>query len=112
MTAAAADLVPADLSLETYNSQYLQKHSTSPRAILASAQALHILGAPAEEVESTTFGVLNPEVERDIRVSSRVLHRSCRLTKYILVRNGSSGVPEEYKIHTIRGVQDSLRRKV
>ncbi|PSR74379.1 hypothetical protein PHLCEN_2v9887 [Hermanssonia centrifuga] len=73
VTAAAADLVPADLSLETYNSQYLQKHSTSPRAILASAQALHILGAPVEEVESTTFGVLNPEVERDIRSAMEVL---------------------------------------
>ncbi|OJT12705.1 N-alpha-acetyltransferase 16, NatA auxiliary subunit [Trametes pubescens] len=56
-------LVPDELSLERFNSQYLQNHSSRGDAILATAQALRILDAPREEVESAVFSALNADVE-------------------------------------------------
>ena len=65
---ALKELLPEEVSLETYNSQYLQQHSTSPRAVLAAARAAQILGAPLAEVENTAFAVLSGEVELGIKV--------------------------------------------
>ncbi|KIM42317.1 hypothetical protein M413DRAFT_444742 [Hebeloma cylindrosporum] len=56
-------LVPDELSLETFNSQYLQRNSSDPRAILAAAQVLLKLSAPLSEIESVTFGLLGEEVK-------------------------------------------------
>lgn len=72
---ALKGLLPEEVSLETYNSQYLQQHSTSPRVVLAAARAAQILGAPLPEVENTAFAALGGEVELGIKVnvSAKVL---------------------------------------
>ncbi|KZT28069.1 N-terminal acetyltransferase A, auxiliary subunit [Neolentinus lepideus HHB14362 ss-1] len=67
VTAALQELIPDEVSLETYNSQYLQKHSTSPRAILSCARALHRLEAPMEEVENQLFTLFNADVDLDVK---------------------------------------------
>lgn len=61
-------LVPVSGSLETYNSQYLQAHSSSPRVILGCAQAARVLGAPLQEVEEAVFSVLGEGVKLDVKV--------------------------------------------
>jgi len=60
-----ASLLPEEVSLELFNSQYLQKHSSSPMAVLAHAKVAQILGAPREEVEEILFTVLRQPVELD-----------------------------------------------
>lgn len=62
LTESLATLLPDEVALETFNSQYLQRHSTSAQAILASAKVLLKLDAPRGEVESTVFTVFGPEV--------------------------------------------------
>ena len=66
---AASKLLPDEIALATVNSQFLQKHSSSARAVLASAQVLHILGQLVEEIESNVFSLFNPDVDLDIDVS-------------------------------------------
>ncbi|KAH8116094.1 NMDA receptor-regulated protein 1a [Phellopilus nigrolimitatus] len=73
ISSALSTLIPADLALDTFNSQYLQRHSTSATAALAAAQVLHRLKAPREEVESTVFGILAPETVVDIKSASKAL---------------------------------------
>ncbi|KAJ3482804.1 hypothetical protein NLI96_g6742 [Meripilus lineatus] len=65
-------LLPDGVSLETYNSQYLQKHSTSAPQILAVAQSLHILVSPLKEVEDTALQVLGPDVQMDLKTAVAV----------------------------------------
>lgn len=65
-------LLPEDISLETYNSQYLQK-STSPLAVLAAATVSRILGSSREEVENTVFATLEAPTQLDIKVSLAAL---------------------------------------
>jgi len=72
LTSILAKLLPDGLPLETFNSQYLQQHSTSGKAILASAKVLSLLGSPLEEIESTVFGVLNPETQLDTNTAQDV----------------------------------------
>ncbi|KAI5121997.1 hypothetical protein M0805_001830 [Coniferiporia weirii] len=67
VSSALSKLIPADLSPETFNSQYLQRHSTSTRATLGAARALRQLNANLDEVESTVFSVLAPETASDIK---------------------------------------------
>lgn len=67
-TEAIAKHIPDDLSLETFNSQYLQRHSTESQAVLASAKVLQKLNAPLSEVEETAFSLFGPEVRLDIPV--------------------------------------------
>ncbi|EKM56495.1 uncharacterized protein PHACADRAFT_253657 [Phanerochaete carnosa HHB-10118-sp] len=62
-------LLPADVALDTFNSQYLQKYPGSPRASFAFARALKALDAPVEEIESTLFGLLHPEANLDIKTA-------------------------------------------
>ena len=64
-----SQLLPAEVTLDTYNSQYLQRHPGSPRAAFAFAKALRALDAPIEEIESSLFGLLHPEANLDIKVS-------------------------------------------
>jgi peptide alpha-N-acetyltransferase len=61
-------LCPSEISLETFNSQYLQRHSTFAPAILAVANASQKLGASDEELNDTLFSVFNPEVDLTIPV--------------------------------------------
>lgn len=69
LSEAGAELLPADTPLDTFNSQFLQKHPGSPRSTLAFAKALRVLGAPIEEVESSLFGLLHTEANLDVKVS-------------------------------------------
>ncbi|KAI0698059.1 N-terminal acetyltransferase A, auxiliary subunit [Cerioporus squamosus] len=60
---AIAKLLPDEVSLEAFNSQYFQRHSSRADAILAAAQVSRILGAPREEVEAAVFNALNADVD-------------------------------------------------
>ncbi|KAF8886487.1 NMDA receptor-regulated protein 1-domain-containing protein [Infundibulicybe gibba] len=62
-------LFPDNLSIETFNSQYLQRHSTSAPAILASARVLQKLKAPPEEIDDTVFLTLKEDVVLDLKVA-------------------------------------------
>ena len=66
---AVSKLLPDELSLETFNSQYLQRHSTDPQVTLAAAKVSHQLKAPCDEVETLVFGLLEPQVQLNIPVS-------------------------------------------
>jgi peptide alpha-N-acetyltransferase len=68
-----ASLLPAEVSLELFNSQYLQKHSSSPMAIVAHAKAAQILKAPQDEVDSILFVVLKEPVQLDHKAAFAVL---------------------------------------
>ncbi|EJD05554.1 NMDA receptor-regulated protein 1a [Fomitiporia mediterranea MF3/22] len=70
---AISTLIPSEVSLETFNSQYLQRYSTSARATLAASEALHLLHAPVNEIESTVFGMLAPENAVDIKTTQKAL---------------------------------------
>ncbi|CAA7268350.1 unnamed protein product [Cyclocybe aegerita] len=72
-TSSISELIPDELSLETYNSQYLQQHSTNPHAVLACARASQMLGAPLPDVEETLFGVFSEEVEPDVLMTLEAL---------------------------------------
>lgn len=62
-------LLPDEIPLSLFNSQYLQQHPTNARAILAAAKVMQLLSASREEVEGTLFTVLDPDVPLDIKVS-------------------------------------------
>ncbi|TCD68847.1 hypothetical protein EIP91_009561 [Steccherinum ochraceum] len=85
---AIAELIPDEVSLETYNSQYVQRHSTSGKAVLASGKVLQKLNTPIAEVESALFGALNPEVVLDIPTAIDVLE---------LLKNVKSERAEEFR---------------
>lgn len=58
-----------DQSLDTLNSQYLQRFSTSAPAALAVATAQRILGSELQVVEGTIFSTVeNPDIKRDWKV--------------------------------------------
>jgi hypothetical protein len=61
-------ILPNEVSLETYNSQYLQRRSTSAPAIIAAAKVWHKLNAPLEEVEACVFAIMVEGVILDITV--------------------------------------------
>ncbi|TRM60398.1 NMDA receptor-regulated protein 1-domain-containing protein [Schizophyllum amplum] len=70
---ALKELLPEEVALETYNSQFLQRYSKSPRAVLAVAQAAHILGAPSAEVEDTAFAALGEGADLNVKDTLAVL---------------------------------------
>ncbi|CCM05111.1 uncharacterized protein FIBRA_07318 [Fibroporia radiculosa] len=70
---ALARLLPVELSLELFNAQYLQRHSIDAASILAAAKVSRILPVPREEIESTVFGILNPDVRPDIKTASQAV---------------------------------------
>ncbi|KAJ4468810.1 NMDA receptor-regulated protein 1-domain-containing protein [Lentinula aciculospora] len=65
-------MLPEEVSPETFNSQYLQNHSTSGKAILATAQASCALGASLQEMEDLIFTVLRDEVQLDIKTALEI----------------------------------------
>ena len=70
-------IFPEGVSAETYNTQYLQKHSNSAPAILAAAKvAGEVLRAPREEVEGVVFTALGEGVQLDISVRWHELSES------------------------------------
>ena len=62
------ELIPSSTNLETYNAEYLQRGGASESVVLAAAKASQKLGAPEDEVSSTVFNLLNPDVELSIEV--------------------------------------------
>lgn len=73
LAAALATILPEEISLETFNSQYLQRHSTSGPAILAAAKASHKLDAPREEVEVVVFTALGESTNLDIKTALAII---------------------------------------
>ena len=56
------------MNLEVYNAEYLQRGGASASVALAAAKASQKLGAPEDEVSSTVFTLLNPDVDLSIEV--------------------------------------------
>jgi len=56
-------LIPDELSLETFSSQYLQRNSSNSQAVFAAAQVLQKLNAPLSEIELMAFGLLGEDVK-------------------------------------------------
>ncbi|GBE89082.1 N-terminal acetyltransferase A complex subunit nat1 [Sparassis crispa] len=73
VTSALARLLPEELSLEVFNSQHLQQHSTDAKAILAVAKVSQLLQATREEVENAVFAILAPDVHMDIKTALQVV---------------------------------------
>ncbi len=65
---ALLELLPEEVSLETLNSQYLQRHPSSQQAILAAAKVSQKLQAPLEEVENVLFTALGSDAKLDLEV--------------------------------------------
>lgn len=76
---ALPKLIPEGMGLDAFNSQFLQRQGTSPKVVLAVAQVSRKLGAPADETESIVFGLLNPELQSDVKVRSGSAD-DCRFT--------------------------------
>ncbi|KIJ50501.1 hypothetical protein M422DRAFT_159469 [Sphaerobolus stellatus SS14] len=52
-------LVPADMSLETFNNEFLQNGSGSGAVLFAAACVSHLLESPIDTIESLIFGMLD-----------------------------------------------------
>ncbi|KAH6909609.1 NMDA receptor-regulated protein 1a [Coprinopsis sp. MPI-PUGE-AT-0042] len=84
---AMLKLEPGKLEPATFNSQYLQKHASSPQAVLACAKALRLLKSPVDEVENALFSLLQEPVALDIqtaKAASQLLSeaKSSRLAEF------------------------------
>lgn len=79
-------IVPADVSLETFNSQYMQQNSQSAGRVLAAAQVALRLHSPLAEYEDAAFGTLRPEVDCDpyVRRFRSTLHSLIALIPRLL----------------------------
>ncbi|KAJ7857249.1 NMDA receptor-regulated protein 1-domain-containing protein [Mycena olivaceomarginata] len=73
LTESLAKLLPDEVSLETFNSQYLQRHSASAPAILAVAKVLVKLQTPREQVEETLFTALDGTASLDIKTALAIV---------------------------------------
>jgi len=73
LTGTLADILPEEVSLETYNSQYLQQHSQSGAAIFAVARVYRRLDSPREEVESLLFTALGDQNELSIKTALEII---------------------------------------
>ena len=67
---AVSKLLPDEMSLDTFNSLYLQRHSSDAQATLAAAKVSCRLKAPCDEVETLIFGLLGTQVQLNIPVST------------------------------------------
>lgn len=68
LTSSLETLIPAELSLETFNNVFIQQHSSSAPAIFAAARVSRLLGTSSDVVENLIFGVLAPDVRSDVQV--------------------------------------------
>ena len=73
---AVAVLKPVALSLDAFNTQYLQSHA-SGLAILACAKVLRMLDAPRDEVESLLFTALGEGTALRVEVRCCALGGRC-----------------------------------
>jgi tetratricopeptide (TPR) repeat protein len=67
------NLLPEEISLDTYNSQYLQRNPSSAPSILATAKVSYKLESPRESVESTIFNTLEENVNLDIKTALSII---------------------------------------
>jgi N-alpha-acetyltransferase 15/16, NatA auxiliary subunit len=72
LTELLSSILPDEISLETFNSQYLQRHSSSAAAVLAAAKVSRKLDATREEVEDILFTTLKGDIQLDIKVEGFV----------------------------------------
>jgi len=112
------------VSLETYNLQYLQKHSVDhcddggddirqkvnpAKATLACAQAMMILGAPPSEVEDVLFGLIRlPSLRRRISNNYNTSKSSDQQQKYGF---NESGLTISVALEVIRCLEDQVGSK-
>ena len=76
---ALGKLLPDEVSLEVFNSQYLQQHSSRADAVFAAAKVSQMLGASREEVEAAIFNATNPDVELKLEARpSRIRYLAAR----------------------------------
>ncbi|KAJ7512093.1 NMDA receptor-regulated protein 1-domain-containing protein [Mycena galericulata] len=68
-----AKLLPDEVSFETFNSQYLQRHSASAPVILAVAKVMVKLQTPRDQVDDTLFSVFGTEVSLDLKTALAIL---------------------------------------
>ncbi|KAG6379644.1 NMDA receptor-regulated protein 1-domain-containing protein [Boletus reticuloceps] len=73
LDASVAGLKPVEVSLEVFNSQYLQRHSLSASGILASAKVSQMLDTPREEVENLLFTTLTDGVQLRLEDALEIL---------------------------------------
>jgi hypothetical protein len=70
-------IFPEGVSPETYNSQYLQKNSSSPIAIFAAAKVAAQVFNDPQEVENISFSALAESVQLDIAVRDHYRSSFC-----------------------------------
>jgi len=69
VSGALESLITGEMALETYNAQYLQRHSCNASAVLGAARGLQILGSPRDEIEGVVFSTLNPETDLPLKTA-------------------------------------------
>ncbi|PPQ74842.1 hypothetical protein CVT26_005222 [Gymnopilus dilepis] len=73
-TESVSKLLPPDeISMERFNSEYLQRHSGEPAKVLAAARVMKVLDAPIGSVEETVFGVFGEGSQLDISTALSAL---------------------------------------
>lgn len=107
-----ATLKPQEVTLEAFNSQYLQLYLASPSAILACAKVSRILGASAAEAESLLFTAITDAVELVVEVGVMFLLRrffcSCIHLCYVSGRSTHLVISPTPQVPPSRGVPDSM----
>jgi peptide alpha-N-acetyltransferase len=73
LTELLSSILPDEISLETFNSQYLQRHSSSAAAVLAAAKVSRKLDATREEVEDILFTTLKGDIQLDIKTAHTII---------------------------------------
>ncbi|GJJ06056.1 hypothetical protein Clacol_000244 [Clathrus columnatus] len=72
---AATDIsIPPEVSLETYNNEFIQKSLSSAKAILAGARVSQLLGSPLDIVEGGVFELLSGNILVDVDTVREGLH--------------------------------------
>ncbi|KAH9941133.1 N-terminal acetyltransferase A, auxiliary subunit [Epithele typhae] len=69
VTSAVHKLLPDELSLDAFNSQYVQRLSSRADAVLAAAKVSKALGAPREEVEAAIVNTTAAEVQISLQTA-------------------------------------------
>ncbi|KAG2003328.1 NMDA receptor-regulated protein 1a [Coprinopsis cinerea AmutBmut pab1-1] len=72
-TEALGKLEPGNIDAATFNSQFLQKHSSDGECVLAAAKALKVLDAPLDEIENAVFGLVKEPVILGIQTAKSAL---------------------------------------
>lgn len=114
VAAEITKLLPDEVSLEAFNSQYLQQHSSRADAVLASARVSRMLDAPREEVEASLFNALNAGVELKLEVCRKAVPEVgySLLTTWFADRAGDHCVPVRDQLTTRGRISDRLQREV